>query len=169
MKRGFTLIELLVVIAIIGVLSSVVLASLNNARLNARSAQRISAMREVQKALEVYYLHNGAYPTTGSYARFDCYVDNTYYTNYIPGLVPTYMSALPHDPATKCQGNKDYNFGYQSNGTDYKLFGPMMPNNGGKLENCSYGISHGVEDPARPCATSGDPSWALYTPGASLW
>ena len=53
--RGFTLIELLVVIAIIGILSSVVLASLNTARQKARDAQRISDLRQIQLGLEFYY------------------------------------------------------------------------------------------------------------------
>ena len=54
-KRGFTLIELLVVIAIIGILSGVVLASLNTARLKARNAQRISDTRQVMLALEFFF------------------------------------------------------------------------------------------------------------------
>ena len=44
MKKGFTLIELLVVIAIIGILSSVVLASLNTARNKGSNAAVQSAL-----------------------------------------------------------------------------------------------------------------------------
>ena len=54
-KNGFTLIELLVVIAIIGVLASMALASLNSARLKARDARRVSDVRQLQVALELFY------------------------------------------------------------------------------------------------------------------
>ncbi len=62
-KRGFTLIELLVVIAIIGILSSVVLAALNTARIKARDAQRIENIDSIRTALMLYANdHNGQYP-----------------------------------------------------------------------------------------------------------
>ncbi|MDA1335194.1 MAG: type II secretion system protein [bacterium] len=64
-ERGFTLIELLVVIAIIGILSSVVLASLNTARTKARDAKRISEVRQIQTALALYYDTYGQYPGSG--------------------------------------------------------------------------------------------------------
>ena len=54
-KKGFTLIELLVVIAIIGILASVVLASLNSARAKSRDARRIADVKQIQLALELYY------------------------------------------------------------------------------------------------------------------
>ena len=61
-SSGFTLIELLVVIAIIGLLASVVLVSLNNARIKARDAKRLTDMRQIQTALDLYYQKNGQYP-----------------------------------------------------------------------------------------------------------
>jgi prepilin-type N-terminal cleavage/methylation domain-containing protein len=60
--RAFTLIELLVVIAIIGILASIVLVAMNNARVRARDAVRIAEIREIQHALALYYSINGTYP-----------------------------------------------------------------------------------------------------------
>ena len=64
-QKGFTLIELLVVISIIGVLSSVVMVSLNNARERARDAVRKSDLAQLHRALELYYLDYDQYPSEG--------------------------------------------------------------------------------------------------------
>ncbi len=63
-KKGFTLIELLVVIAIIGILSSVVLASLSTARQKSRDAKRISDLGQIQLALELFFDSVQSYPST---------------------------------------------------------------------------------------------------------
>jgi prepilin-type N-terminal cleavage/methylation domain-containing protein len=79
-KKGFTLIELLVVIAIIGILSSVVIASMNSARKKSRDARRISDISQIQTALEMFYDANQNYATSTSQ------------------LVPVYLPKLPTDP-----------------------------------------------------------------------
>lgn len=61
-NRGFTLIELLVVIAIIGVLSSVVLASVNTARAKGSDARVKIDFHNIQLALQLYYDKNGTFP-----------------------------------------------------------------------------------------------------------
>ena len=61
--KGFTLVELLVVIAIIGILASIVVVSLNNARTRARDTERLGEMNQIRTALESYFERNGDYPT----------------------------------------------------------------------------------------------------------
>ncbi len=61
-QNGFTLIELLVVISIIGLLSSMVMVALNNARIKARDAKRIADLNQLSKALEIYMDNHGSYP-----------------------------------------------------------------------------------------------------------
>jgi type IV pilus assembly protein PilA len=60
-KKGFTLIELLVVIAIIGILSSVVLASLNTARSKGADAAVKSNLNNIRAQAEIVYDNNGSY------------------------------------------------------------------------------------------------------------
>ena len=55
LNRGFTLIELLVVIAIIGILSGIVLTSLNTARSKAKDVRVISAAQQSRTTLETVY------------------------------------------------------------------------------------------------------------------
>ena len=128
-KKGFTLIELLVVISIIGLLSSVVLVSLNTARAKARDSQRIQNLKQLQLALELYKSNNnGKYPiVTGQSGNWvgnsaDCSWTGTYswYTNtadWIPGLSPTYIAKLPIDP----KHNGCFMYLYKSNEVDYKI------------------------------------------------
>ena len=61
--RGFTLIELLVAIAIIGILSAIVLTSMSGTRERAKDGRRISDIKQIQLALELYYDVNSSYPT----------------------------------------------------------------------------------------------------------
>jgi len=60
-KRGFTLIELLVVIAIIGILASVVLASLNSARDKGTDAANKSNLNNIRAQAEIVYDDDGDY------------------------------------------------------------------------------------------------------------
>jgi len=79
-NKGFTLIELLVVIAIIGILASVVLASLNTARKKGRDARRVADIKQIQLALELYFDVKKEYPDD------------------LLQLVSDYIPTIPADP-----------------------------------------------------------------------
>lgn len=157
--RGFTLIELLVVIAIIGVLSSVVLASLNSARSKARDAARLSQGQQIVKALEMYHLRFGEYPRdgrTGNAASdwddldndgLDDQTQSTFHDLWDNGYIPQVSADSYYGKGTAgyqyCSTDHDLGHG----GSDaYFLFIPLERLDG---SYCYY--TNGPEDPDGEC------------------
>ena len=65
LKKGFTLIELLVVVAIIGILASVVLASLNTARAKGADAAIKANLDNMRAQAAIDYDNNASTASTG--------------------------------------------------------------------------------------------------------
>lgn len=98
-SKGFTLIELLVVIAIISLLSSIVMVSLNSARMKARDAQRVAILGQIRTAIELYFDDKGYYPQ--SQCGWDCngyhYSNDNSWDVLAADLAP-YIKTLSKDP-----------------------------------------------------------------------
>lgn len=91
-RAGFTLIELLVVIAVIGILASVILASLGSARKKAADAKMKSELKQISTALEFYYDSYGSYVVSGGGYQGGNYTSGGGYVTYEDGS--TYAKSI---------------------------------------------------------------------------
>jgi type II secretion system protein G len=128
-KRGFTLIEMLVVTAIIGILATILAANFNEARQNSRDKIRMSELKELELALEMYKAQNGRYPAQGCGSPTTIWVGpgplpvwgQGNCDDYIEGLVPTYISELPRDPNQENDNGEGFIYRTNADGSMYKV------------------------------------------------
>lgn len=128
----------MVVISIIGIMSSIVLSALNDARAKARDSQRIQSLKEIQKALVLYYDENERYPNdvSGSNYGIDCwecsgwkvYTGIVQDTNKLSAL-QSYLNPRPSDPSVPSTGVfpgnvfqvRGFVYKVSASGQDYKI------------------------------------------------
>lgn len=131
-KRGFTLIEVLIVVSIIGLLTSATLLGLGTFRAAGKDARRMSDLRQIQNALELYYAQKSEYPTGDIYTQ-DLFKD-------------VGIKSIPLDPDGKTK------YGYSSNvcsGVSYVLQAKLEDIKNKALKDDVDGTECGVdcEDP----------------------
>ncbi len=180
-KGGFTFIELMVAISIIGVLMTIVVAGGSAARKSARVAQRVSDIKKVQGALDLYYANNKSYPSTSGAHRGVCPSYNgggAYTTNnglVIPGLAPQYINQVPADPQTSASNDSNC-YLYISNGTDYAFIIHQVTELSDGSAGATYAKYPELIDPARDSGSNSalvDGSvvwaWKVSSPGGIGW
>lgn len=147
-KKGFTLIELLVVIAIIGLLATLSVVALNNARLKSRDAKRVSDIKQIQTALELYYVDASSYPvetaavTLGGTA--DTAIDTLSATSGFASAAAgtTYMGLVPTNPTPN---GANYTYTSSANGDSYELTFTLEGTTGGMASGAHTATQNGIQ------------------------
>lgn len=110
-RQGFTLVEFLVVLVIVGIVISLSVVALSSVKAKNRDTKRVSDIRQIQTALEMYYNRNNSYPDS-----------------LTPGLPlvsggKTYLQEVPsapNSPDGSCTSD-DYTYTVDSGGASYHI------------------------------------------------
>jgi len=133
--RAFTLIELLVVISIIGILISISLFGIGNARKSSRDAKRKSDLETIRSALEMYKADVGGYPANAPDPGHPLqYQDNEYLASWPEDPLPARSYAYYSNQVTYtvCAALE----------TDTRLEAKCTDMNCGEDVTCSYAVEN---------------------------
>ena len=120
--------ELLVVIAIIGLIATLSVIAFGNARAKSRDSKRVSDIKQLQTALELFFSDQGRYPTAEEWNTGSLYATGTYGAT-------TYMARIP-TPPSGCVNFSDYYYSSSYDGQDYVI--------SSCLENTTGSLARGV-------------------------
>ncbi len=131
---------MIAVAAIVGLLATISIISYANVKKNARDSKRKLDLKAIQRALDVYYQDNNAYPSTGGGWWGTCVNGgahpNSGANGFVPNLAPAYIGQLPVDPTginrfpAICGADNAwacYLYNGNAAGTGYKLIAHCTP------------------------------------------
>jgi general secretion pathway protein G len=145
-RHGFTIVELLVVIVVIAILAAITIVAFNGIQARARDSQRKSDVKVIAKALEMYYIDKGNYPSAGPSTAIGNGWATTADTSWdaLGVKLKPYLAKLPYDPIStpdvnvrSTSGTYDYAYmsysycgttGYQMYLLVYRLEGANQEN-----------------------------------------
>lgn len=171
-QTGFTIVELLIVIVVIAILATISIVAYNGIQGRARDSGRLSDMKTITKALEIYKINNGSYPSpvsTLNASGWEVSTTGTTATNFLSALVSSNgVSKIPVDPVNT--GNPaSLNPSYSAN--EYEYFYYLYPagNAGCDATRGAFyvlgvtrmdGVASGTSSPSSPGWACSGRNWA---------
>jgi general secretion pathway protein G len=126
-NRGLTLIEIIIVIALLGTLMTYLVSKLTSVADSAKVDQAKIGMGQIGQALQYYRVHNSKYPTTDQGLK--ALLSD-------PGSDKKWRGPYTEEEKLKDPWNNE--FGYTSDGRDYKITSPGPDNTEGTEDDVSY-------------------------------
>ena len=135
----------MVVIAIIGLLATLSVVALNNARQKSRDAKRVSDIKQIQTALELYFVDQNAYPVeTAAITLGSSSYDTLSYSNGFASAASgtTYMGQVPSNPTPN---GANYQYSTDASGTGYTITFSLEGATGGLASGAHSATPNGIE------------------------
>lgn len=118
---GFTIVELLIVIVVVAILAALSYVGYTSVQARARDAKRQSDVATIVKALELYYVNNGRYPSGNGSSlinnQWSSSADGSW--QHLATQLAPYLDTLPKDPINTGSGqslSSRHGYSYYSGG-----------------------------------------------------